>query len=122
MFRRVKKWAAKAEKLLPKAKAVRVTCTIEEPSGEVITINQEKRETLLAVIRAHGLEISSYCGGMCSCGTCIVDVVGMQDCLSPIASREVAVLGYSNRESSRLACQAYFVGEGKVHIKLRKPL
>jgi len=122
MFRRVKKWAAKAEKFLPKAKVVRVTCTIEEPAGEIITVNQEKRETLLAVIRAHGLDISSYCGGMCSCGTCIVDVDGPQECLSAISSREVSVLGYSNRATSRLACQAHIVGEGKVHIKLRKPL
>ena len=122
MFRRVKKWAAKAEKFIPKPKIVRVTCTFEEPTGEQTTIIQERKETLLSVIRSHGLEVSSYCGGMCSCGTCIVDVNGSQDCLSPIASREVAVLGYSNRENSRLACQAYIVGEGTVHIKLRKPM
>ena len=122
MFRRVKKWAAKAEKLIPKPKTVRVECIIEEPTGNQTTILQEKRETLLSVIRTHGFDISSYCGGMCSCGTCIVEIQGTQESLSPIASREVAVLGYSNRETSRLACQAFLVGEGKVHIKLRKPL
>ena len=114
--------AAKAEKLIPKPKPVRVECTIEEPTGEQTTILQEKRETLLSVLRNHGFDISSYCGGMCSCGTCIVDIECPQESLSPIASREVAVLGYSNRETSRLACQAFLVGEGKVHIKLRKPL
>ena len=54
MFRRVKKWAAKAEKLIPKPKIVRVECTIEEPTGEQTTILQEKRETLLSVLRNHG--------------------------------------------------------------------
>ena len=52
---------------------------------------------------------------MCSCGTCIVEIEEVSESLSPIASREVAVLGYSNRETSRLACQAFLVGEGKVH-------
>ncbi len=122
MFRRVKKWAARAEKLMYKPKLVRVTCTIQDPNGTETTFVQESKETLLSVIRANGLDISSYCGGMCSCGTCIVSIEGPQDCLSPIASREIAVLGYSNRETARLACQAYIIGEGNVHIKLRKPL
>ena len=122
MFRRVKKWAARAEKFMHKPKLVRVTCTIQAPSGEQTTIIQERQETILSVIRANGLDISSYCGGMCSCGTCIVNIEGPQECLSPIASREIAVLGYSNRETARLACQAYIIGEGNVHIKLRKPL
>ena len=122
MFRRVKKWAAKVENLLPKAKPVCVTCTIEEENGEQCIVIQKSSDTILSVVREQGLELSSYCGGMCSCGTCIVDIVGDQGCLTPMASREIAVLGYSNKESSRLACQARFVGEGKVHVKLRKPL
>ena len=122
MFRRVKKWAAKVENLLPKAKPVYVTCIIEEDNGNQCTVIQESSETLLSVVREQGLEMSSYCGGMCSCGTCIVDILGDQDCLTPMGSREIAVLGYSNKESSRLGCQASFVGEGTVHVKLRKPL
>ena len=122
MFRRVKKWVAKVENLLPKAKSVCVTCTIEEANGVCHTVLQQSSDTLLSVVRREGLEISAYCGGMCSCGTCIVDIVSDQSCLSPIASREVAVLGYSKKETSRLACQVRFFGEGSVHIKLRKPL
>ena len=122
MFRRVKKWAARTEKFLHKPKMVRVTCTIQEPNGDQKTIVQERQETLLSIIRDNGLDISSYCGGMCSCGTCIVDIEGSQNCLSPIASREIAVLGYSNRDTARLACQATIIGEGEVYIKLRKPL
>lgn len=122
MFRRVKKWAAKAEKFIPKPKKVQVECLFEEATGERTTIIQQRDETVLSVVRAHGLEISSYCGGMCSCGTCIVDVEGSQDCLSQISSREIAVLGYSNRESARLGCQARIVGEGNLHIKLRRPM
>ena len=122
MFRRVKKWASKVENLLPKSKPVHVTCTIEDPNGEQSTVVLQSSETLLSIVRGQGLEMSSYCGGMCSCGTCIVDILGGQNCLSPMASREVAVLGYSNKENSRLGCQARLVGEGKLHIKLRRPL
>ena len=78
MFRRVKKWAAKVENLLPKAKPVHVTCIIEEDNGEQCTVIQQSSETLLSVVRGQGLDMSSYCGGMCSCGTCIVDIVGDQ--------------------------------------------
>ena len=122
MFKRVKKWTSKIEKLLPIAKPVYVNCTIEEENGGQHSVLQQSSETLLNVVRSKGLDLSSYCGGMCSCGTCIVDIVGEQNCLTPMSSREMAVIGFSNKESSRLACQARFIGEGKVHVKLRKPL
>ena len=122
MFRRVKKWAAKVDNLLPKSKTTNVVCSITTAAGENLELRADRQETLLQFLRREGLEVSSYCGGMCSCGTCIVDIMGEQAVLSRITSREVAVLGFSNKDSSRLACQAKFTGEGRVHIHLRKPL
>lgn len=122
MFRRVKKWASKIDNLLPKSNTTNVNCLVTTAEGQDVQLCVDKPETLLQVLRREGFDISSYCGGMCSCGTCIVDVKGTQSVLTPISSREVAVLGFSNRESSRLACQAKFQGEGSVHIILRKVL
>jgi len=122
MFRRVKKWASKIDKFIPKSSQTNVSCLVTTVEGQDYNISVDKPETLLQVLRREGFDISSYCGGMCSCGTCIVDVEGGQTVLTPISSREVAVLGFSNKVSSRLACQAKFQGEGTVHITLRRVL
>lgn len=122
MFRRVKKWASKIDNILPRSSATNVRCMVTTAEGQIVELLVDKSETLLQVLRREGFDISSYCGGMCSCGTCIVDVEGEQSALTPLSSREIAVLGFSNKDSSRLACQAKLQGKGSVHIILRRVL
>ena len=98
---------------------VSVTVTIESVEQNQ-TFVVEDGNSLLSHARSHGVDISSYCGGMCSCGTCIVDIVSGAQCTVMQSSRETAVLGYSNKDRSRLACQLKFVGNGAVHIRLRE--
>ena len=73
--------------------------------------------TLLAIAREYGVDISSYCGGQCSCGTCRVQVVGSDEGLSPRTPNEAMVLGEAQvRKGERLACQARLVGPARVQL------
>lgn len=75
-------------------------------------------ETLLRVARAHGVDISSYCGGQCSCGTCRVGVEAADTALTPRTPNEAMVLGESQvRAGERLACQARLLGPVRVHLR-----
>ncbi len=117
MLRRVKKWVQKIRTTA--SEPISVTLNIEGKE-QTQTLIIEDSTSLLNHARRNGIDISSYCGGMCSCGTCIVDIVSGLEFTSPQSSRETAVLGYSKKESSRLACQLTFVGSGCVHIRLRE--
>lgn len=73
--------------------------------------------TLLAIAREYGVDISSYCGGQCSCGTCRVQVVGSDEGLSPQTPNEAMVLGDAQvRNGERLACQARLIGPVRVQL------
>ena len=81
--------------------------TVEVPSGT----------TLLLAARLHDLDISHYCGGFGSCGTCRVEVLEGEDQLSSMAGREQMVLGNSNANAGfRLACQVHANGPVTVRI------
>ena len=69
--------------------------------------------TILEALRSNDIDIDHFCGGVCSCGTCIIKVEGE---LSAVQSREKLVLGYSRIKSHRLACQAKILGDVIVHI------
>lgn len=109
MFRRLKKH------LLKRTQAnSNVELRFEDLDGNISTYNVRSGSTLLQTARNEGIMISSYCGGMCSCGTCVVSVI--QGCLSEASSREIATLGYSNfNAGERLACQAKLIAD--VHVK-----
>ena len=71
--------------------------------------------TLLEVVNAAGIDIRSYCGGNCSCGTCRVEVRGRG--LSKRSSMEELVLGSEAvGRGDRLACQAQVIGPVVVTI------
>lgn len=69
--------------------------------------------TVLEALRSNNIDIDHFCGGICSCGTCIVQVDGQ---LSSIHSREKLVLGYSRVETHRLACQAKILGDVTIRL------
>ena len=80
-------------------------------------IEVEHGQTVLAVARSAGVDLSHYCGGTCSCGTCRIEVVSGADMLTPSTPREQMVLGHERSTSGdRLACQARVVGAVTVRI------
>lgn len=81
------------------------------------TIEVKGGSTILAAAIGSGVEISHYCGGMASCGTCKVSVVSGGENLLAATGREQMVLGsQSTAGGERLACQAQVVGPVTVRI------
>ena len=73
--------------------------------------------TILQAAVAGGVDISHYCGGMASCGTCKIEVLSGVDNLVPMDGREQMVLGSQSAAAGhRLACQARVVGPVSVRI------
>ena len=111
MFRRIRK-LFKPVKVPEEAELI----IISEPRR---TYTVSSNQTLLSALRAHGEEVSSYCGGMCSCGTCIVKIIDSTN-LQPPTSREKAVLGFSGEQNNeRLSCQVRITGDLKIRLLQR---
>lgn len=73
--------------------------------------------TLLETAQLAGLDLRSYCGGNCSCGTCRVVIVSGARNLSRPEPMEQLVLGMdAERRGDRLACQAQVNGRVEVTI------
>ncbi len=73
--------------------------------------------TLLDVATQAGVDMRSYCGGNCSCGTCRVEVLNGAENLSRAEPMEKLVLGMSAEgRGDRLACQAQVLGRVEVRI------
>ncbi len=88
----------------------------EEGRSQVIEVMAESGLSLLEIARKAGVDISSFCGGGCSCGTCRVGV--LQGELSRQRPQESMVLGESQvRRGDRLACQARVVGPVSVRVR-----
>lgn len=85
--------------------------------GERHALQVDGGQTLLHALRGAEVDIAHYCGGTCSCGTCIVDVVGEAAGLTAMTGGEELVLGGAQvRAGQRLACQARVVGPVQVRI------
>lgn len=73
--------------------------------------------SVLEAANAGGVDLRSYCGGNCSCGTCRVEIVRGGKNLSPMQGTEEFVLGpEAVRRGDRLACQAQANGEVEVRV------
>jgi len=73
--------------------------------------------TVLHAATRNNVDISHYCGGMASCGTCRISIAEGADNLSPIEGRELMVLGNEAATAGdRLACQARI--QGTVAVKV----
>ncbi|MBM4368694.1 MAG: (2Fe-2S)-binding protein [Deltaproteobacteria bacterium] len=80
-------------------------------------VTVERGRTLLEAAREHDIDLRSYCGGNCSCGTCRVEIVGRPEGLSRRESMEEFVLGMdATRRGDRLACQAEVIGPVDVRV------
>lgn len=75
------------------------------------SVNAVAGATLLEAAHVAGIDMRSYCGGNCSCGTCRIEVRAGGDRLSRRGSLEEMVLGSeASRRGDRLACQAQVLG------------
>lgn len=93
------------------------TIRFESEDGVLAEVAAAANETLLRVAVINRLDLSHYCGGTCSCGTCRVEIVSGAENLSPIDGREQMVLGYQGVQAGdRLACQARVQGDVVVRI------
>ena len=85
-------------------------------------------QTVLRALKTEDIDISHYCGGVCTCGTCDITVLSGSEWLTPVQPREELVLGVSKlNRNGRLACQARLkpIGEGTtinvIELKVPKP-
>ena len=89
----------------------------ELPDGHSIDAEVAAGTRLLHAAMAEGIDLSHYCGGTCSCGTCRVEIRGDARGLSPMEGREQMVLGFeAMQRGDRLACQARVLGAVSVSI------
>lgn len=72
--------------------------------------------TILEAAELLDIDLDHFCGGNCSCGTCIVDILEGASNLSKMASMEQAVLGRHKAAGRRLACQTRVNGPIRVSI------
>lgn len=92
-----------------------------DPDGRVLAEGTiEPGTTLLRAAHLLDVDISSYCGGQCSCGTCRVDILAGDDHLTPRIGQEAMVLGAAQvSNGERLACQARVLGPVTVRVEHR---
>lgn len=80
-------------------------------------VDVEFGSTVLDAARTHALELRSYCGGNCSCGTCRVTILRGGNNLSRPADNETFTLGMeAAHRGDRLACQTRILGEVELQI------
>ncbi len=73
--------------------------------------------TVLEAAQQSDVEIRSYCGGNCSCGTCRIEIVeGAANLSRPMPMEQLVLGGEAQRRGDRLACQAQIHGSVKVRV------
>ncbi len=90
-----------------------------EPLGK--TVEGEKGESLLSILEREGIPLESYCGGVGSCGKCVVRILEGE--VTPPNLLEREHLGRDVDEGFRLACQVGVFGDltCDVSLALRGP-
>ena len=80
-----------------------------------VEIDCKSNETLLQSFIRNNIDITYYCGGTCSCGTCRIEIISGE--LNKVSARESLVLGNDSlKKGDRLACQAYISSSAKIKI------
>lgn len=81
------------------------------------TVMAARGATVLEVANQAAIDLRSYCGGNCSCGSCRIEIRSGGKGLSKRAGLEEMVLGPdATRRGDRLACQAQILGPVEIHI------
>lgn len=90
---------------------------IVEPMG--IRVAAPKDAQLLAFLRKIGIELPSICGGLGTCGKCVVRVLEGLKNLNALTESEGRLLPSGHlREGYRLACMTRLIGNARIMIPL----
>ena len=90
---------------------------ILDSQGNRTTIDVSQDESLLEALGRHKLYVKSSCGGVASCGDCVVKIRSGEDSLTPPGFDETKLLGnVFHITSERLSCQARASGNTVVDI------
>ena len=77
----------------------------------------DEKESLLEALQAKGIYIKSSCGGVASCGDCIVKVIEGKESLNEVTFSEEKLLGnVYHITKERLSCQSYITGDIRIDI------
>ena len=90
---------------------------ILDSQGSCTTIEVSPDESLLAALERNKLYVKSSCGGVASCGDCVVKILSGADALTPPCFDETGLLGnVFHITGERLSCQAK--AKGKVILDI----
>ena len=83
-----------------------------------VSINATPGEPILFVLWDNHVNITSICGGNCSCGACNIEVLEGMENLPPKSDEELRVLSRIKRQGPnvRLACQSIPTGDVTIRI------
>ena len=85
--------------------------------GAESPIVAEMGMSILEIAQKNGVELEHFCGGVCSCSTCRVEVLSGGENLSAIQQNEAHLLGEKRvAQGDRLSCQAKV--KGAVHVRV----
>ena len=80
------------------------------PSGQIFEIDENI--SLKDALKLNGINIKSSCGGVASCGFCIVKILGGEDNITPMEYKELKLLGnIFHITKERLSCQVRVNGD-----------
>lgn len=72
-------------------------------------VEGQEGETLFSVLQREGIPLESYCGGIGSCGKCVVRI--LEGKVTPPTTLEKEHLGGREKAGFRLACQVMVLGD-----------
>jgi ferredoxin len=87
------------------------------PSG--IEIKLEQGESVLRALKRNKIKIGSSCGGVASCGECMIKIIGSKTDLTPQIPEEIKLLGnvyFLTKE--RVSCQTFLEADDIVEIEV----
>ena len=90
---------------------------IFDSEGNQKTLETTSEECLLQTLVKQNLYIKSSCGGVASCGDCVIKVLMGADALSPAGFDETTLLGnVFHITGERLSCQTKVLGNATIDI------
>ena len=90
---------------------------ILDSAGNKKTLEVSPEESLLQALTKQGLYVKSSCGGVASCGDCVIKVIAGSNNLSPSGFEETGLLGnVFHITGERLSCQAKASGGATIDI------
>ena len=90
---------------------------ILDTEGNQKRLEVSPEESLLEALGRHDLYVKSSCGGVASCGDCVIKVVNGADNLSSPGFEETGLLGnVFHLTGERLSCQAKACGSATIDI------